>query len=101
MAVTVVSTRIDKIEASCAVHADDYLRIDQFDEEGCYVHVRDGGDHSTMRLSGEDARALIKADPALRGALKADGHLRRDPRAKERKKAGQPGARKRFQFSKR
>tara|TARA_R110002096_G_scaffold16106_22_gene55122 strand:- start:4066 stop:4398 length:333 start_codon:yes stop_codon:yes gene_type:complete len=47
------------------------------------------------------ARALIKADPELRGALKEEGMLRRDPRAKERKKAGQPGARKRFQFSKR
>ena len=47
------------------------------------------------------ARALIKADPELRGTLKAAGMLRRDPRAKERKKAGQPGARKRFQFSKR
>ncbi|MFM1560215.1 MAG: 30S ribosomal protein S9 [Roseibacillus sp.] len=47
------------------------------------------------------ARALTQKDPELRGALKAAGHLRRDPRAKERKKAGQPGARKRFQFSKR
>ena len=47
------------------------------------------------------ARALTQMDSELRGALKADGHLRRDPRAKERKKAGQPGARKRFQFSKR
>ena len=47
------------------------------------------------------ARALTQMDPELRGALKAAGHLRRDPRAKERKKAGQPGARKRFQFSKR
>jgi small subunit ribosomal protein S9 len=47
------------------------------------------------------ARALTQMDLELRGALKAAGHLRRDPRAKERKKAGQPGARKRFQFSKR
>ena len=47
------------------------------------------------------ARALTQMDPELRGSLKAAGHLRRDPRAKERKKAGQPGARKRFQFSKR
>ncbi|MBB07696.1 MAG: 30S ribosomal protein S9 [Roseibacillus sp.] len=47
------------------------------------------------------ARALTQMDPELRGALKSAGHLRRDPRAKERKKAGQPGARKRFQFSKR
>ena len=47
------------------------------------------------------ARALTLMDSELRGALKSAGHLRRDPRAKERKKAGQPGARKRFQFSKR
>jgi small subunit ribosomal protein S9 len=47
------------------------------------------------------SRALIKIDPDLRPQLKEAGLLRRDPRAKERKKAGQPGARKRFQFSKR
>eukprot|EP00095_Tigriopus_kingsejongensis_P011554 snap_masked-scaffold4463_size5909-processed-gene-0.0 protein:Tk11554 transcript:snap_masked-scaffold4463_size5909-processed-gene-0.0-mRNA-1 annotation:"30s ribosomal protein s9" len=47
------------------------------------------------------ARALIQHDPELRPALKAAGLLRRDPRARERKKPGQPGARKRFQFSKR
>jgi small subunit ribosomal protein S9 len=47
------------------------------------------------------ARALIKVDPTSRGALKAQGCLRRDSRMKERKKSGQPGARKRFQFSKR
>jgi small subunit ribosomal protein S9 len=43
----------------------------------------------------------LQANPELRGTLKADGLLRRDPRMKERKKSGQPGARKRFQFSKR
>ena len=47
------------------------------------------------------ARALLKFDAALRGALKAEGFLTRDSRMKERKKYGQPGARKRFQFSKR
>lgn len=47
------------------------------------------------------ARALLQADPTLRPSLKADGLLTRDPRMKERKKYGQPGARKRFQFSKR
>ncbi len=47
------------------------------------------------------ARALQKLNPELRAALKKAGHLKRDPREKERKKAGQPGARKRFQFSKR
>jgi small subunit ribosomal protein S9 len=47
------------------------------------------------------ARALIVFNPELRPKLKAAGFLRRDPRAKERKKYGQKGARKRFQFSKR
>jgi small subunit ribosomal protein S9 len=47
------------------------------------------------------ARALIVANPALRPALKRAGFLTRDPRMKERKKYGQKGARKRFQFSKR
>ena len=47
------------------------------------------------------ARALIVADIALRPTLKAGGFLTRDARVKERKKYGQPGARKRFQYSKR
>jgi small subunit ribosomal protein S9 len=47
------------------------------------------------------ARALLQFDANLRGALKAEGLLTRDSRMKERKKYGQPGARKRFQFSKR
>ncbi|MDX1953206.1 MAG: 30S ribosomal protein S9 [Verrucomicrobiota bacterium] len=47
------------------------------------------------------SRALLEADANLRPALKAEGLLTRDPRMKERKKYGQPGARKRFQFSKR
>ncbi len=46
-------------------------------------------------------RALVKFNPELRGELKEKGLLTRDPRMKERKKPGQPGARKRFQFSKR
>lgn len=47
------------------------------------------------------ARALLEFDANLRPALKAEGFLTRDSRMKERKKYGQPGARKRFQFSKR
>jgi small subunit ribosomal protein S9 len=47
------------------------------------------------------ARALILSDATLRGVLKGSGCLTRDARMKERKKYGQPGARKRFQFSKR
>lgn len=47
------------------------------------------------------ARALILSDASLREVLKGSGCLTRDSRMKERKKYGQPGARKRFQFSKR
>ena len=47
------------------------------------------------------SRALVKYDEKLKAALKSAGMLTRDPREKERKKSGQPGARKRFQFSKR
>ena len=47
------------------------------------------------------ARALLQAAPDLKGALRDKGFLTRDSRMKERKKYGQPGARKRFQFSKR
>ena len=47
------------------------------------------------------ARALLQTDENLRLPLKEVGLLTRDPRMKERKKSGQPGARKRFQFSKR
>ncbi|MEN8192358.1 MAG: 30S ribosomal protein S9 [Bacteroidota bacterium] len=47
------------------------------------------------------SRALIELNPDLRPALKAEGLLTRDPRMVERKKYGQPKARKRFQFSKR
>ena len=47
------------------------------------------------------ARALLTVDANLRPTLKAEGLLTRDPRMRERKKYGQPGARKRFQYSKR
>lgn len=47
------------------------------------------------------SRALLKIDADLRGKLKKEGFLTRDPRETERKKYGQKGARKRFQFSKR
>jgi small subunit ribosomal protein S9 len=47
------------------------------------------------------ARAVLQVENDLRATLKTEGLLRRDPRMKERKKSGQPGARKRFQFSKR
>ena len=47
------------------------------------------------------ARALVRQDEALKGLLGREGFLTRDSRMVERKKYGQPGARKRFQFSKR
>jgi small subunit ribosomal protein S9 len=47
------------------------------------------------------ARALVESNAELRGTLKKAGFLTRDPRKHERKKYGQKGARKRFQFSKR
>jgi small subunit ribosomal protein S9 len=66
------------------------------------AHITGGGpmgQASAMRHAV--ARALIKFDPQLRAALKPKGFLTRDPRMKERKKPGQPGARRRFQYSKR
>ena len=47
------------------------------------------------------SRALVRMDPEFRASLKRGGFLTRDARKKERKKYGQPGARKRFQYSKR
>ncbi|MCG8431209.1 MAG: 30S ribosomal protein S9 [Candidatus Omnitrophica bacterium] len=47
------------------------------------------------------ARALVQADAGLHDLLRKQGYLTRDPRAKERKKYGQKGARKRFQWTKR
>ncbi len=47
------------------------------------------------------SRALIKVNPEYKPALRAEGFVTRDPRVVERKKPGQPKARKRFQFSKR
>lgn len=47
------------------------------------------------------ARALVKINPEDKSALRAEGFMTRDPRVVERKKPGQPGARRKFQFSKR
>jgi small subunit ribosomal protein S9 len=67
-----------------------------------FANVQGGGDTGQAGAVAHGiARALLKFNPELRPALKKAGHLTRDPREKERKKAGQPGARKRFQFSKR
>jgi len=66
------------------------------------VNVRGGGGTGQSGAIRHGlSRALEKLDGDLRSPLKKAGHLRRDPRKIERKKAGRPGARKRFQFSKR
>jgi len=66
------------------------------------VNVTGGGPNGQAGATRHGiARALLKFDANLRPALKAEGFLTRDPRERERKKYGQPGARKRFQFSKR
>ncbi len=66
------------------------------------AHVTGGGKSGqagAMRLG--IARALIQMNPEFRTEMKKNRFLTRDPREKERKKYGQPGARKRFQYSKR
>ena len=66
------------------------------------VNLRGGGiSGQAEALSLAISRALIKIDPEHSSVLKENGLLRRDPRRVERKKPGQPKARKKFQFSKR
>ncbi len=66
------------------------------------ANVRGGGASGQAgAIRHSIARALVEKEPALRPILKKGGFLTRDPRMKERKKYGQKGARKRFQFSKR
>jgi len=73
--------------------------VDNFD---IFVRVRGGGyTGQAGALRHGIARALVQFNPELRPQLKAAGFLTRDSREVERKKCGQPGARKRFQFSKR
>ena len=73
--------------------------LDKFD---ILINVQGGGPTGQAGAVRHGiSRALVLFNPELRPALKKAGFLRRDPRMKERKKPGQPGARKRFQFSKR
>jgi small subunit ribosomal protein S9 len=67
-----------------------------------FVNVRGGGIYGQAgAIRHGISRALVVADPELRDQLKKRGFLTRDSRMKERKKYGQPGARARFQYSKR
>lgn len=75
---------------------------DQKDKFDLYINVRGGG------IAGQAgairhgiSKALVEYDEELKAVLKKAGFLTRDARVKERKKYGQPGARKRFQYSKR
>ncbi len=78
------------------------LTVELRDKIDVEVNVSGGGVSGQAGATAHGiARALQKLNPELRAALKKAGHLMRDPREKERKKPGQPGARKRFQFSKR
>ncbi len=78
------------------------LTVELRDKIDVEVNVSGGGVAGQAGATAHGiARALQKLNPELRAALKKAGHLMRDPREKERKKPGQPGARKRFQFSKR
>jgi len=78
------------------------VTADSKDKFDVLVNVAGGGISSQSGAVAHGiARALLKFNPELRVTLKKAGHLTRDPREKERKKPGQPGARKRFQFSKR
>ncbi len=72
---------------------------EQFDVVATTAGGGVAGQAGALRLG--IARALLEFNAELRSALRGDGLLTRDPRAKERKKYGQKGARKRFQFSKR
>ena len=78
------------------------LLVDLGEKFDFYINVRGGG------IAGQAgairhgiSRALVDADPSLREPLKKAGFLTRDSRMKERKKYGQPGARARYQYSKR
>jgi small subunit ribosomal protein S9 len=72
------------------------------DKYDVVAHVRGGGvggQAGALRMG--IARELVRLDSSAKGPLGKEGLLTRDARMKERKKYGQPGARKRFQFSKR
>ena len=98
-------TDVDKYvprESLATVIKQPLTTIDKIKEYDILVNVKGGG------LSGQAgairlgiSRALVLVDPENRPALKANGLLTRDSRKVERKKPGQPGARKKFQFSKR
>lgn len=103
--VTINNRPIDHylVRESDRIYALEPLKVTEMkDRFDCFVNVRGGG------LSGQAgairhgiSRALTEKDPELRPVLKKGGFLTRDDRMKERKKYGQPGARAKYQYSKR
>jgi small subunit ribosomal protein S9 len=82
-----------------------YSPLKQVNEMGRYdilINVRGGGKEAQATATRLGiSRALVSSNPDIKSSLREVGFLTRDPRKKERKKYGQKGARKRFQFSKR
>jgi small subunit ribosomal protein S9 len=79
-----------------------FQAVSQVNKFDLAVIVKGGGIHAqAVAIRHAIARTLTQVDPENRKLIKPHGFLTRDPRMKERKKSGQPGARKRFQFSKR
>lgn len=85
------------------IEARQALVLTETDKTFNMVVIVDGGGNASQAgaVRMGSARALLEFNNELRGKLKAAGFLSRDSRMKERKKYGQKGARKRFQFSKR
>jgi len=90
------------LETQRTVVAQPFSVTDSVNKYDVRVNVVGGGPNGQAGAVRHGiARALLEVDANLRPALKAHGLLTRDPRMRERKKYGQPGARKRFQYSKR
>lgn len=90
------------LESARATVRQPLLATEMADKFDILINAKGGG--STGQAGAARlgiARALCEFNSELRGKLKQLGFLTRDPRSHERKKCGQPGARKRFQFSKR
>lgn len=78
------------------------LEVCNVNDVDLVINVKGGGlEGQAVAVRHALSRALVKADEDRRPLLKEKGFLTRDPRKRERKKYGQPGARKRFQFCKR
>lgn len=103
--ITINSKPIDsyfKIESLKTLLTDPFVLTNTLGSYDIKAKVKGGGmSGQAGALRHGITKALLLADPDLRQQLKKAGFIKRDPRAKERKKYGQKGARARFQFSKR